>query len=149
MTPDETAVVDALVRAAILSDDLRMPPWKGDPDPLAGHCYVVCESIVYALGRVDLWTMTTTHEGAPHWWIVDGRAAPGSSIVDPTGSQFRTPVPYWKGRAVPPRSSFVDPPSARSKTLLRRAFGPDWFDVLAPVRRAPAVTLWDTPATGQ
>ena len=40
VTPREVA---ALI-AESLTDDLRRPPWRGSPNPLAGHCYVASEA---------------------------------------------------------------------------------------------------------
>jgi len=48
--------------AMYLSDDLRRPPWKGDPNPLAGHCYVASEALYHLLG--DKWKPEhVKHEG--------------------------------------------------------------------------------------
>lgn len=136
MTPSEWALADRL--RDHLTDDLRRPPWKGDPNPVAGHCYVLTESIYHALGGVDLRTMTRRHEGSPHWWIVDERTG---EVVDLTRSQFRTPVPYLYGHPVPLLPVSGGGPSARALRLLIRSLGVDWSDHA----RVPRPGLWVVP----
>ncbi len=98
-----------------LSDELRKPNYRDNPNQVAGHCYVASETIYHELGGKPAgWTpQTIQHEGGPHWYLKhkDG------TIVDPTADQFETPVPYENGRGC---GFLTHQPSARSKTILGR-----------------------------
>jgi hypothetical protein len=64
----------------------------------AGWCYVASEALYHAMGgkAAGLTPMRIRHEGASHWylrWEVGGR----TFYVDPTSTQFDTPVPYADG----------------------------------------------------
>jgi len=52
------------VRGA-LSDDLRKPEYQGNPNPVAGHCYVASEALYHRLGgKAAGWTpQSIRHEG--------------------------------------------------------------------------------------
>ena len=75
-----------------LTDDLRHAPWKGNPNPLAGHCYVASEALYHLMGgkAAGLHPMFIRHEGQPHWFLKHE----SGKIIDPTADQFATPVPY-------------------------------------------------------
>ncbi len=98
-----------------VSDDLRLPPWRGRADPLAGHCYVVAEVLYHALGRGAWRPRSVTHEGAPHWFL---RNRETGGILDPTAGQFTWPIPYVLARG---RGFLTLAPSARARTLAKRA----------------------------
>ena len=109
MTVDETvsAVLDNL------SDDLRRHPWKGNPNPVAGHCYVASEAAFHLLGGKDAgWQpMFIRHEGAPHWFL----RSPDGIVVDITAAQFEVTVPYENAR----RMAFLTKsPSVRARVLM-------------------------------
>ena len=97
-----------------LTDDLRRAPWRGDPNPLAGHCYVAAEALYHRaldLG-LDARPMFVRHEGAPHWFVViDGW------LHDPTAGQFATPVPYEKAKG---KGFLTKEPSRRAQEVMRR-----------------------------
>lgn len=98
-----------------LSDDLRRAPWRGTTNLLAGHCYVVAETLHHLLGGSECgWKpMFIRHEGAPHWFIQhrEGR------VLDPTAGQFQTPVVYEKAIG----KGFLTPrPSQRAQELIKR-----------------------------
>lgn len=78
---------------SFLTDDLRQPKYRSNPNPLAGHCYVACE-VLYHLYPGRYKPHFIRHEGEPHWFL---REVVSGKVVDPTGNQFKTPVPYDKG----------------------------------------------------
>lgn len=109
MTPQE---VGAAVREA-LTDDLRRPPWRGSPCPLAGHCYVASEAAYHLLGgQASGWTpQFLTHEGSPHWYL-----RRGEEVLDITEAQFRTPVPHHLGTG---KGFLTRTPSRRAALLMQ------------------------------
>ena len=107
--------------ADALTDDLRRAPWRGSPDPLAGHCYVASEAIYHHLldlgwRRTDLRAMFVRVEGQPHWYV-EVRLPGGPWMrLDPTGSQF-TSVPYREARA---KGFLTKQPSKRARVVMER-----------------------------
>lgn len=98
---------------ATLTDDLRRPPWRGSPDPLAGHCYVASEALYHlGLREQGYRPMFIRHEGSPHWFL-----ARGTEVVDATASQFRTPVPYSQAKG---KGFLTREPSRRARILMSR-----------------------------
>lgn len=99
-----------------LTDDLRKPEYQGHPNPLYGHCYVAAETLYHLLNDHDVKPCRVEHEGTTHWYL-----RRRDEIIDPTASQFESPVPYDQGRA----TSFLTQkrPSQRSRELLRRIRG--------------------------
>lgn len=74
-----------------LTDDLRRKPWKGNPDPLAGHCYVASEAYYHLCGgkEAGLKPMCGNINGVTHWWLVEvSEKHPSGLIIDITGDQF-------------------------------------------------------------
>ena len=100
---------------AALTDDLRKPEYRGNPNCLAGHCYVASEALYHSSGgkSAGLTPMHVKHEGASHWFL---RAASGENI-DPTASQFATPVPYHEAKG---KGFLTRQPSRRAQTVMRR-----------------------------
>lgn len=97
-----------------LSDDLRRAPWKGSPNPLAGHCYVACEALSHLGGyAAGFRPATVRHEGAVHWFLVDAAGL----VVDPTASQFASLPPYSAGVR---RGFLTREPSKRARILMSR-----------------------------
>jgi hypothetical protein len=98
-----------------LSDDLRHPKYRGNPNPHAGHCYVASEAYYHLAGGKDagLKPMYVEHEGEPHWFVRDS----GGKNIDLTSSQFKTPVPYDKAVG---KGFLTNQPSARARTLMDR-----------------------------
>jgi hypothetical protein len=94
-------------------DDLRRPPWRGDPNIWAGHCYVLAEVLYHMSGR-DHKPQFIRHEGQPHWYLL---SRDDSTIIDVTRSQFATPVPYHEGRG---KGFLTREPSARAVEMMRR-----------------------------
>lgn len=105
-----------------LTDDLRKPQYRGRENCLAGHCYVASEALYHLLGgKKSGWKpMHVNHEGGPHWYLQHSLSG---TIIDPTASQFTTPIPYENGRG----KGFLtgDQPSKRTQVVLERvAKGP-------------------------
>ena len=96
-----------------LSDELRKAAYRGNPNPVAGHCYVASEALYHRLGGKGAgWTpQSIRHEGGPHWYLKhqDG------TILDATADQFCTPVPYEQGRGC---GFLTRQPSARTQHVL-------------------------------
>jgi hypothetical protein len=97
-----------------LTDDLRRAPYKGDPNPLTGHCYVASEALFHLLGSDDWKPCNISHEGSPHWYLMNKRTG---EKLDPTAGQFKTPVPYELGKG---KGFLTKLPSKRAMELLRR-----------------------------
>jgi hypothetical protein len=100
-SPDMDALVGAVQRA--LSPDMLKEPWRskvvaGKCDPMTGYCSTATEALYYLLGgKAAGWkAVVAKHEGGSHWWL----EGPNGEIVDATASQFKTPVPYKKGRGI-------------------------------------------------
>jgi hypothetical protein len=109
-----TTVVHAVQGA--LDDSLRRAPWKGSSDPMAGHCYVAAEAVYHMLGgKASGYTpMFIRHEGSPHWYLRNK----SGKVLDPTASQFHTPVPYDQGKG---KGFLTSEPSKRAQTVIERA----------------------------
>lgn len=105
----------ARVRAA-LTDELRRPPWRGDPCPEAGHCYVAAEAVYHLLGGPSSgWVPVVLRvDGITHWYL---RHREEGHVADPTAAQFAEPVPYHLGR---PCGFLTRAPSKRAAALLAR-----------------------------
>jgi len=114
----ETPLGHAIIAA--LSDDLRRPPWRGSPHPMAGHCYVASEAFWHLMGGPSsgFTPQVIRHEGATHWFLKDTRGG----IVDLTASQFETPVPYDQARGC---GFLTRQASQRARTLILRVMEED------------------------
>jgi len=120
---DVTEIV-AAVRAS-LSDDLRRREYRGDPNPVRGHCYVASEAIYHLGGRAAGYEPARVeHEGQMHWFLIGA-----GGVLDATADQFATPVPYARAR----RNAFRHPePSARARVLMTRVTGNEPKPVAPP-----------------
>lgn len=99
-----------------LSDDLRKPKYKGHENNLAGHCYVASEALWHMLGGPESgWVpQTIRHENDTHWYL---KHKDTGKILDVTAGQFKTKVPYDKGRGC---GFLTKEPSKRAKELITR-----------------------------
>ena len=99
-----------------LTDDLRRAPYKGQRNPLRGHCYVASEALFHLRGgkAAGLKPMFIQHEGAPHWFLADTK---NREILDLTAGQFKTPVPYHLAQG---KGFLTLKPSKRAAELIRR-----------------------------
>lgn len=112
---------DRIRAAAEMSDDLRLKRWRGDPCPIRGHCYVASEALWWAIGdeRDSFTPMTVRHEKSVHWWLSYRPRSDSAWHVDPTANQFKTPVPYERGRG---RGFLTLSASKRANAMMTRAF---------------------------
>jgi hypothetical protein len=114
--------VDLAVRAvrSALTDGLRRAPWRGDPNPMAGHCYVASEALFHLLSdEHDVVPQCATVRGiGTHWYLrVDGR------LVDATADQFQglqRASLYAVGRG---KGFLTKQPSKRAATVIDRVKG--------------------------
>ena len=117
MMKDELELAAALRDALCVSDDLRRAPWRGAPDPVAGHCYVVSEAFHHLADGMGLqhWKpMQIRHEGVSHWFLKHGETG---EIVDLTAEQFSSPVPYTEARG---KGFLTRMPSKRCRVMVSR-----------------------------
>jgi hypothetical protein len=106
---------------SVLSPDLLKPIYlEPDPDKLAanparGHCYIASEAYYHLRGgkAAGFKAMNVYHEGASHWWV----RGPDGENFDLTADQFKTPVPYEKGRYV---GFLTRQPSKRAQIVIDR-----------------------------
>lgn len=98
-----------------LTDDLRRPEHRGDPDLLRDQCYVSAEASFHLAGgkRAGLKAVRVRHEGTTHWWVRDSEGRDW----DFTAAQFTSPPPYAKGI---PTGFLTKAPSKRAAELIRR-----------------------------
>ena len=112
---------------AALDPSLLKEPWRSQvlagADPMTGHCAVASEAAYHLLGgKAAGWTpLNLHHEGSSHWFLrhADGR------ILDITASQFKTAVPYGKGRGCGFQTPLKDAqglqlPSKRAQVVIDR-----------------------------
>jgi hypothetical protein len=115
------ASVSRLGRAIVesLSDDLRRPCYRGDPDRLRGHCYVASEAAWHLLGgpRSGWKPMRMRHEGDTHWFL---RHTATGKVLDLTAGQFRKLPDY---EAATGGGFLTKRPSKRAQDLMRRVRG--------------------------
>jgi ADP-ribose pyrophosphatase YjhB (NUDIX family) len=112
-----SATLVGAVRSA-LTDDLRKPRYRGNPNPVAGHCYVASEALYHLMGgaKSGYTPCSVRHEGDVHWYL----RGPGGKILDATAEQFKTPPPYHLGRG---RGFLTAAPSARAAQVIARVGG--------------------------
>lgn len=98
-----------------MSDDLRKSRWRGDPNPYAGHCYVVSESVYHMIGKVWIPASLRIDDEIVHWFLRD--RLDQAHVLDLTAKQFSEPPDYSCGRN---RGFLTKKPSARSKMMMSR-----------------------------
>ena len=98
-----------------LTDDLRRPPYQGDPNPVRGHCYVASEAAYHLMGGKASGYVPChiRHEGGSHWFL---RGSDGT-VIDITSGQFATPVPYHSGTG---KGFLTRQPSRRAQVVMDR-----------------------------
>lgn len=83
---------------------------------VSGKCYIASEAAQYILGK-DKWKPCVVHhEGGTHWFL---RNRLTDEILDLTSSQFKSPVPYNKGRGC---GFLTKNPSKKTQELLNSLF---------------------------
>lgn len=90
-----------------------------DSHPLQGHCYVASECLYHLSGGAEgpYKPMFVRHEGEPHWFLENRTTG---DVVDLTGEQFDSPVPYEKGIG---KGFLTKEPSRRAKIVIDRIVG--------------------------
>ena len=90
---------------------------------MRGNCYVCVESLFYLLGGKEAGYTPhyVDHEHDTHWYLVHeqqvGMHGVSRLIIDPTASQFKTPVPYHLGK---PCGFLTKEPSYRARQLMEK-----------------------------
>ena len=98
-----------------LSDDLRRPEFRGNPNPLSGHCYVASEAFFHLTPNPRMWKPGSIKlKNCVHWILVHRRTG---EIVDITAKQFTNPISYDKFVG---RGFLTKQPSKRTKILIKR-----------------------------
>lgn len=84
---------------------------------MKGPCYPASEALYHLLGGKDagLTPMRIDHEGVSHWYLRWEPLTGGTFYIDPTSTQFDTPVPYEKGRGT---GFMTKEPSKRARELM-------------------------------
>lgn len=111
--PSPAKLADVVRRQ--LTDDLRRAPYKGNENPMAGHCYVASEALYHLLGgKQSPWVpQYVHHEGSPHWFL---KHKGTGEVLDATSEQFKTKVPY---HASVGKGFLTRDPSARARTVIQ------------------------------
>jgi hypothetical protein len=87
---DPAALAARIAAVLVDHDELRKPAYRGNPNPIAGHCFVAVEAFCHLTGGKGC---VMQHEGGPHWFaLLDGQ------VVDLTADQFATTPDYAQGR---------------------------------------------------
>jgi hypothetical protein len=98
-----------------LTDELRNPEFRGNPNPMAGYCYVASEAFYYLRGGRDsgFHPAVVHHEGGTHWFLRE----PDGHALDITVTQYTTMPDHPRGR----NASFRNKkPSKRAAVVIRR-----------------------------
>jgi hypothetical protein len=98
---------------SVLTDDLRNKEYRGDENPMTGHCYVASEAAFHMLGGKEAGWKPVYWAGGRHWWLqnVDG------TVLDITDSQFDSPVPREAGVG---KGFLTSQPSKRAAEVISR-----------------------------
>ena len=94
-------------------DHLRRAPWRGSPNPWAGHCYVACEAVFHLCGLSPggpVRPACVRVDGVTHWFLKDC-----GHVHDPTAEQFDETPDYGSGRG---KGFLTRRPSRRARTLI-------------------------------
>ena len=99
-----------------LADDLRQKKYKGNINPVAGHCYVVSEVLFHLFGgQKSAWRpQFIRHENEPHWFLKNIKT---NKNIDLTSSQFNTKISYKKAAG---KGFLTKNPSRRAIKLMSK-----------------------------
>ena len=90
-TVADPAALSARIAAVLAEhDELRKPEYRGNKNPIVGHCFVAVEAFCHLTGGKGC---VMQHEGGPHWF-----ALLNGVVYDPTVAQFKKTPNYSKGR---------------------------------------------------
>jgi len=93
-----------------LTDDLRKPKFRNNPNPLWGHCYVASEAF-YHLTNKQYHPCRMKVGDVNHWFLKDSE----ENVIDITAKQFDFKLDYQKAK----QSAFLTKePSKRAKILI-------------------------------
>ena len=80
-----------LIRGS-LNDELRKPKYKGNPNPMAGHCYVASETFYHLSGGKERFVpMVMRVLGDTHWFL---KCRVTGEVIDLTADQFDFKIDY-------------------------------------------------------
>jgi len=98
----------------VLTDEDRLPRYRGNPNILVGQCYVVSEVVYHRLKAqgYNPKPMFMRHEGQPHWFVLLGGV-----VLDYTADQFATRPDY---RNAIGKGFLTKQPSKRARTIMER-----------------------------
>ena len=112
--PEEIKRLAILVRSK-LTNYLRRAPWKGNPNKMAGHCYVASEALFFLLGGKQAgWKPIYLKVGGESHWFLKHKSG---LVLDATEDQFCQLVDHAKGKG----KGFSTPgavPAKRAKTVM-------------------------------
>ena len=103
---------------ACLSDDFRKSKYRGNSNPLAGHCYVASEALYHLLGGKDSgWKpMVMRIGGETHWFLLSR----SGDLLDATASQFKELPAYSQATGC---GFLTKKPSKRAQKLISKVIG--------------------------
>lgn len=101
----------------VLTPDLLQPQWRGNPNPLAGHCYAASEALFHMIGgsAAGAKAHSAPCRGGVHWWIEQN-----GKKLDATAGQFDPATlkeVYAQGRG---RGFLTKQPSKRAQVIIDR-----------------------------
>ena len=110
---DETNQLRADIRSS-LTDDLRKPKYRSNPNPIAGHCYVASEALYHLYEGNTFTPMVMRIANDTHWFL---KCRDSGKIVDITADQFDFPIDYSTAKG----SGFLTRnPSKRALKVIER-----------------------------
>jgi hypothetical protein len=98
-----------------LTPDLLKPRFRGNANPLYGHCYAATEALYHLWGKERGYRPYRAKDsaGVTHWWLEKDGA-----VVDPTAGQYAEgEAPYAKGVC---GGFLTRGPSRRARTIMER-----------------------------
>lgn len=118
----------AIRQPGVLTDELRQPQYRSNPDPFAGHCFVATNALFHLIdGPKTGWDMKCIHkehmEGLAddtHWFLQHKKTG---HIIDPTADQFEETPPYEKAvsKGTSQTGEDVGKPTQRAEKVIKRA----------------------------
>ena len=117
----------AIRQPGVLTDELRKPQYRSNPNPFAGHCFVASNALFHLIdGNKTGWEMRVIHrehlkDEDTHWFLQHKKTG---NILDPTADQFEgDDIPYEKavGCGTSQNSDNQGHPTQRAATVIGRA----------------------------
>lgn len=97
-----------------LTDDLLKKEYRGNNNPLYGHCYVATESTYYLFAKdLGYYPCHINHENSSHWFLKNDK----DKIIDITVSQFKTKPKYHLAKRI---GFLTNYPSKRAKIVMEK-----------------------------